>query len=174
MSTTPGRHVDLNDSEAQARIIADLTTRVAALERAVPRWIDASDGVTLENVTPGTSPTIISQYRRRPVRGASLDLVDWWFAFTFGTGGSVSGPIGIPLPVDAASTIEMLHLGGGIRDNGGPVYYPITGLPYTTTHARAAVHPNSPATLNSLNSGTPITWTTGDRIYLSGTYRAAA
>lgn len=128
-------------------------------------WTDYSSTLTLTNVTVGngTKTARYNQVGR---------IVHFAVEFTLNTTSSVTGLIGVSLPVAASNLIEVF--GVQFLDNslGTPAGWMI-GSHIWASSTRVDLCTISPAM--AYTSGTvPWTWTTFDKFRVSGTYESAS
>lgn len=151
-TTTPITATALNNIEA---FLAGMSTIQDA-------W--ASYTPTLTN---STAPITTAKYTQ------TGKTVAFYVVLTL-TGAQVSGLVGVSLPVTAKAVMSGEY-NAVVSDASPAALYPM--LAFQTTTARVDLYAMNAAGTYAVNTATsstvPITFATGDVIYLSGTYEAA-
>jgi hypothetical protein len=134
----------------------------------VGEWIDYSASQTFGGVTVGNG-TVVSYYAR------VKDVVHYTGKFQLGSTSSVSASLDLNLPVASASSIVLHWPAQVVFYDSGTRYIAGTALSISSTVYRCIYWGLSGSILENrdLSATAPFTWTTGDEILWSFTYRAA-
>lgn len=134
-------------------------------------WVWQSWSPTYVNLTAGNGTTI-AKYTQIGKK------VTFYLMFTFGSTSAMGTSPTFTLPVTAVSTItgdDTLGVFQGQILDSGTIRYILIGAVQSTTTGSINVY-NASATygqFTGLTSTVPMTWTTGDKFYVTGSYEAA-
>lgn len=122
---------------------------------------------TLTNVTLGTG-SVSGAYARFG------KTVHYYVMITLGVGGSLTGQPTFTLPVtaDAAQAVATTqHIGDASLLSAGNIY---DGKARVTSDSQARLYQVTGGIAAAVGAAVPAAWANGDRIWITGTYRAAA